>query len=119
MIKKNKASILIILILINSIGCYSRVHLSNEDIQEISGGDKITITTNDMKIYLVTVEKIIGTDIHGIQYTGDQGSKIVIKGEDIASIDMKKLDTGRTILTGCILIAAIAALGIIIPLPPY
>jgi len=119
MTKKIVVSILTLFILINEIGCYSRAQISTEEMQEISHGDEITITTKDMKTYLITVQRIEGTNIHGIQYTGEHGSEIVIKGEDITSIDMEKFDMGRTILIGCILFVVIASLGIIIPLPPY
>ncbi len=119
MIKKSLSGILVLLIFINSIGCYSKAFVSKKDMEKLSEGDNITVISQDMKTYMITIEKVEGTEIHGFEYTGDQKSQVVIHAEEISTIEMKKLDAGKIILIGCICIAVIAYGGLIIPLEKF
>ena len=115
MIKKFISTALIILVLINSIGCYSRVYLFQEDMEELSKGDKIMVITQDRKAHNITVVRIEGTEIHGIEYTEGQESQVVIHSEEISLIEMDKLEVGKTILLGiaCTFVIATGAVIII------
>lgn len=60
MIKKSIASILVLLIIINSIGCYSKAYLPKKELDKLSEGDNIIVTTKDRKAYDIRVVRIIG-----------------------------------------------------------
>ncbi len=85
MIKKSISGILVLLIFINSIGCYSKAFVSKKDMEKLSEGDNITVISQDMKTYIFTVEKVEGIEIHGFEYTGDQKSQVVIHAEEIST----------------------------------
>ena len=60
MAKKGKASILILVLLINGVGCHSYIQINREDTEKIVEGDKVKITTIDENVYIltnVTIEK--------------------------------------------------------------
>ena len=107
MIKKSIASILVLLIIINSIGCYSKAYLPKKELDKLSEGDNIIVTTKDRKAYDIRVVRIIGSDIHGIEYRPGR-PQIVIKSEEISTIETKKLDAGKTIIFGIVCIGVIA-----------
>lgn len=104
MIKKSISAVIVLLIFINSIGCYSKVYLWQEDMEKLAEGDKIMVITQDRKTHDITVERIEGTEIHGIDYTGGQKSQVVIPVEEISMIEMKKFDTEKTLLIGSVCI---------------
>ena len=116
MIKKSISGVIVLLIFIKSIGCYSKVYLWQEDIEKLAEGDKIVVTMQDRKTHDITVVRIEGTEIHGIDYTGGQKSQVVIHAEEISLIEMKKFDTEKTLLIGSVCIGAIAYGALIIPL---
>ena len=68
MIKKSIVSILTILILIHSIGCYSYSQFKKEDIIEIENKDKVRITTIDEKVYHLKEVEIEGSILKGYRY---------------------------------------------------
>ena len=65
MIKKSIASILIILILINSIGCYSYNQIKKEDTEKLKEDNEVKITTIDEKVYILHDVQIIGSILKG------------------------------------------------------
>ena len=68
MIKKCIASILIILILINSIGCYSYNQIKKEDTEKLGKDDKVKITTLDNNVYYLHNVEIQGSVLKGLKY---------------------------------------------------
>jgi len=119
MIKKSISGILILLIFINSLGCYSKAFVPKTDINKLSEGDKITVIANDMKAYNITVKSVEGSEIHGFEYSGEQKSMVVIHAKDVSFIEIDQLDVGLIILAGCVCLGAIIFKGVIIPVPPF
>jgi hypothetical protein len=114
MIKKSIACILVLLIFINTVGCYSKAHLPffQEDMEELSEGDNIVVITQDGIEYSITVVKIEEKRIYGT--TGWTKSQVIIHADDIAMIEIKKFDTGKTLLLGLAGIVCIAGILVII-----
>ena len=100
MLKKSICIILVPLILINSLCCFSKVYLFQEDIDKISEGDNIIVMTQDGKAYDITVAKIEEEKIHGIVSDEGQEYPVVIHADDISMIQFKETDTSSTILFG-------------------
>ena len=78
MIKKSIAIILIILILINGIGCYSYQHiLIKENSYEVIKGGKFKIRTFDSKVYYLLDVEVNGTTVKGIEMIDDNQKRVV------------------------------------------
>ena len=122
MIKKSIASLLIILILINSIGCYSYSQINTESAVIFKEDDKVKITTLDEKIYILYNVKIGESEIKGVTYLthseklGDiRGKEVVIPTEQIKRIEVEKHNTGRTVLAVVLIVGIpIAVLAIVV-----
>ena len=113
MIKKSIASILILLIFINSIGCYSHNQIRKWDSEKLKGADEVKITTIDKKVYILTDVKIEGSEVKGVVVTSHsewlrdiQGKEIVISLNEIKKIEVKELNS--------VFIGVAAALGIVL-----
>jgi hypothetical protein len=113
MIRKGIASILIILILINSIGCYSYSQIKKEDTEKIEEYGEAKITTIDDKVYILTDVEIQESILKGygqkdeylfgfIKYRGVK--EVVIPIDQIKKIEIKSPDTGLTVLAIIIII---------------
>ena len=103
MIKKGIASILIILILINIVGCYSYNSIITYDTVRIEKGEKFRVTTSDGTVYYLTDVEVTKSIIKGkekvikdhIRYP----DRIVeIRFEDIKSIEVEEIDVVTPIL---------------------
>jgi len=106
MIKKSIASILIFLILINSIGCYSYNQIMKEDTKKIEENDKVRITTLDEKVFVLTDVTIEGSEVTGFVVPTQwklgrdiHVEVIVISFKEIKNIEIKEHNTGLTVLT--------------------
>ncbi len=97
MIKKSIASILIILILINSIGCYSYSQINKEDAEKIEIADEVKITTLNEKVYILSDVTIDGLEVRGVVVLSHsewlreiQDGEIVISVKEIKKIEVDK-----------------------------
>ncbi len=106
MIKKSIASILIILILINGMGCYFYNQIKKEDTKRIEESDKVKITTLDEKVYVLTDVTIEGSEVKGVVgpthsfsvWPSDiQGKEIVISFKGIKKIEVQEYNKGSSI----------------------
>jgi hypothetical protein len=117
MIKKGIASILIILILINSIGCYSYQQIKKEEIEK---DNKVKITTLDNKDYYLHNVEIQGSVLKGFKYIKShygqrKAEEVVIHLEEIKTLEVLQYDkTLTTIMGGSIIIVLLAGIGLII-----
>lgn len=103
MIKKSIASILIILILINIVGCYPYNSITTYDTERIEKGEKFRVTTSDGTVYYLTDVEVQKSIVRGkekvikdhIRYP----DRIVeIRFEDIKSIEVEEIDVVTPIL---------------------
>jgi hypothetical protein len=103
MIKKSIASILIILILINIVGCYPYSSITMYDTERIEKGEKFRVTTSDGTVYYLTDVEVQESIVRGkekvikdhIRYP----DRIVeIRFEDIKSIEVEEIDVVTPIL---------------------
>jgi hypothetical protein len=92
MIKKSIASVLILLILINSVGCYSYSQIKKGDIFEFDEKDEVKITTLDEKIYHLIGVQIQGNIMRGIDKRIDIYPRKVVEIplEKIAKMEVEK-----------------------------
>jgi len=118
MIKKSIASILIILILINSIGCYSYNQIKKEDTEKLWADDEVKITTIDEKVYILTDVTIEESEVKGLvvpthsEWLRDiQGKEIVISIKEIKKIEVEKFETGSIKIV--IVVSVLVLVGII------
>jgi hypothetical protein len=102
-IKKSIASILIILILINIVGCYPYNSITTYDTERIEKGEKFRVTTSDGTVYYLTDVEVQKSIVRGkekvikdhIRYP----DRIVeIRFEDIKSIEVEEIDVVTPIL---------------------
>lgn len=112
MIKKSIASILIILILINSIGCYSYSQIKKEDSEELEVDDEVKITTLDEVVYILVDVEIQGSILKGHRleyiYWRDYGfdlEEVLIPTEQIKKIEIDKFDPVQTVFLIVLIIA--------------
>jgi hypothetical protein len=110
MIKNYVTSILIILILINSIGCYSYFQINREDTDKIEKDDDVKITTLDEKVYFLTDLTIEGSEVKGLavlsrseQLRDIQAKEIVISINEIKRIEVYNFS--KAVLTVVFIIA--------------
>ena len=103
MIKKSIASILIILVLINIVGCYPYNSITTYDTERIEKGEKFRVTTSDGTVYYLTDVEVQESIVRGkekvikdhIRYP----DRIVeIRFEDIKSIEVEEIDVVTPIL---------------------
>ena len=99
MIRKSIASILIVLILINGIGCYSFQDVKVEDAETNKKYTSVKLTTLDDKVYYLIEVEVRGTIIKGIDSNNYQRGIIEFRAEDIKKIEVIKYDAGLTLLT--------------------
>ncbi len=111
MMKKSIASVLVLLILINSIGCYSYSQIKKEDAEKIEKDDEVKITTIYEKVYYLHDVQIKGSKLKGLYYTSSSNPRyrreveeVVIPTDQIKKIEIKSSDTGLTVLTIIIII---------------
>ena len=92
MIKKSISSILILLVLVNSVGCYSYSQINKEDILEFDEKDEVKITTLDEKIYHLVGVQIQGNIMRGIDKRIDIYPRKVVEIplEKIAKMEVEK-----------------------------
>ena len=119
MIRKGIASILIILILINSIGCYSYNQIKKENTGEFEKDDEVKITTLDEKVYYLHDVEIQGSILKGYGYKyiywgyRNKREEVVIPTDQIKKIEVDKFNPAITALTVVLIIGIpIAALAI-------
>ncbi len=110
MIKKSIVCILIVLLLINSIGCssYQKVLFVIDADQELvlapseetfQKNEKVLITTWDGKTYTLTGVKVQGFEFRGIEWiSNSKFREVVISAEEIKKIETQQSDTGLTLL---------------------
>jgi hypothetical protein len=120
MIKKSIASVLVLLILINSVGCYSYSQIKKEDAEKlwIWPDDRVKISTIDEKIYILTDVTIKGSEVKGLvvrnhsEWLRDiQGKEIVISFKEIKKIEVETFETGSTKVV--IVVSVLVLVGII------
>ncbi len=99
MIKKSIASILIILILINSIGCYSFQDVKVEDAETNKKHTSAKLTTLDDKVYYLIDVEVQETKINGVDSENTQKGIIQFRKEDIKHFEVNSFDPGFTLLT--------------------
>ena len=104
MIKKSIASILIILILINSIGCYSYSQINKESAVIFKEDDTVKIMTIDEKVYELIDVKIDGSEVKGVVVSthsewlrDNQSKEVTILFEDIKKIEVPQFNVGLTL----------------------
>ena len=115
MFKKTIASILTVLILINSIGCYTYSQIKKEDTIKLESNDKVKITTLDGKEYYLTnveiEESILRGYTYGYEYRYHSYRKekdvtaVTIPTEEIKEIEIDKINpylTALVAITGVI-----------------
>jgi hypothetical protein len=104
MIKKCITFILIFLILINGMGCYSYHAVKMEDAEKIDMIEKAKIRTFDDKLYILTDVTIQGSEVKGkvarsiyTKWLKDlQGQEIVISFKEIREIEVREYNKGST-----------------------
>ena len=104
MIKKSIASILIILIFINSIGCWSYSQINSTiDTSEFKKNDRVKITTIDGRVYILTNVTIEGSELKGEvplshleRERGNIPEEIVLSLKEIKIIEVGKRDFRKT-----------------------
>ncbi len=118
MIRKSIASILIIIILINVVGCssYQQVLLETDADQEIvlmpdeetlRKSEKVIITTLDDKTHELTNVKIQGLIFKGAEWiSASKFQEVVISAEEIKKIEVMGYDGGLTFLAIIIIVGA-------------
>ena len=128
MIKKSIASILILLIFINSIGCHTYNQIKKEDTEKLDRNDKVKITTLDGKEYILTDVEIQGPILKGRVYKSTyeqitQGSRKdkdteeanleerIIPIEEIKKIEVDKYNPHTSALT---VIGVMCFIGVVI-----
>ena len=108
MFKKAIASILIILIFINSIGCVSYKSAGIDDKNEIEKAGEIKLTTVDNKEYILKNVTVTDSTISGNRRVENYVSerKIEFQVDQISKIEFEKVEggTGFLLLVGIPLI---------------
>lgn len=117
MIKKCISLTLALLIFSGSMGCYSTKQIPYHNVDEISEGDEITVIDQDMKAYNMIVKSSNKNEIQGFIYTGDERSPVIIPTDQIARIEIRRMDFGLMIILGGIFLGAIIFDGVVIPIP--
>jgi len=99
MIKKSIASILIILIFINSIGCVSYIPAGIGDKSEIEEARVIRLTTVDNKEYVLTKVTVTDSVLSGNQWVQNKimERKIEFPVDQISKIEVEEAHFGATI----------------------
>jgi len=97
---KNKsiALVLVLLVLINSTGCFSyqKLEIENERGVEVEGKVKIT-TRNDIVYYFYDVE-VLESSVKGKQKTPTNQIKVIVLDvEDIKKIEREEFQAGLTV----------------------
>ena len=92
MIKKSIASILIILISINSIGCMSYHKIRIDDQNKIEEADEVRLTTVNNKKYQLRNVKIEGSKIFGDQWVNNEKIMREFSAKQILYIEVEKVD---------------------------
>jgi hypothetical protein len=95
MIKKHIASILIILILINSIGCYSYNQIKIGNTKEFEKDDNVKITTLKEKVYNLHHVQIEGSELKGLSFNQFEGD-VVIPTNQIKKIEVHEFSFALT-----------------------
>ena len=103
MIRKSISGILLLLIFINSIGCYSYKQIKIENTEEFEKNDEVKITTLDEKVYILSDVTIDGLEARGVvvpTHSGwlrdIQGKEIVISIKEIKKIEVETFETFET-----------------------
>ena len=99
MIKKSIASILIILMLLNSVACYSLRDVNVEDTDTIKKYESAKLTTLDDKVYYLIDVEVQETKINGVDSKNTQKGIIQFRKEDIKHFEVNSIDLGFTLLT--------------------
>jgi len=99
MIKKSIASILILLIFINSIGCFSYKPIGIDDKNEIERAREIRLTTVDNKEYILQNFTVTDSTISGNQRVENYVSerKIEFQVDQISKIEVEKGSADHTV----------------------
>jgi len=95
MLNKSIAWILIVLILITSIGCYSLSKVKSDNFDDIDKGEVVRITTQDNKVYYLIDIEIQNSKILGYEYVNNDtssGRKVEIFAEEIKKIEIDEFD---------------------------
>ena len=100
MIKKSIASILVILIFINSIGCVSYKSAGIDDKNEIEKAGEIKLTTADNKEYILQNVTVTDSTISGNQRVQNYVSerKIEFQVDQISKIEVENVEGGTGFL---------------------
>jgi hypothetical protein len=98
-IKKSIASILIVLIFINSVGCMSYNQLGINDKNKIEEAEEIILTTVDNKKYILTNVVVQDSVLSGDQWVENNMRKISreFSAEQILSIEAEEVDADSVI----------------------
>ena len=95
MINKSIVWILIVLILINSIGCFPLTEVKPDNLDDIKKEEVIRITTQDDKVYYLIYVEFQNSKILGYGYVNEDKSisrEVVILAEEIKKIEVREFD---------------------------
>ncbi len=108
MLKKSISGILVLLIFINSIGCYSykkinMYEINMYDTERIEKGEKFRITTLEGTVYYLTNVEVQESIVRGKgkvikQHLVYLGGAVEIRFEDIKSIEVEEIDVKTLLL---------------------
>ena len=95
MINKSIAWILIVLILINSIGCFPLTQVKPDNLDDIKKEEVVRITTQDDKVYYLIYVEFQNSKIFGYGYVNEDKSRareVIILAEEIKKIEVREFD---------------------------
>ena len=103
MVNKSLVWILIILLLIQFIGCYSYNAINIAETERIEKGEKFKVTTFDSTVYYITNVEILETMVKGKEKVVKDNlvypERVVkIRFEDIKELEVEEIDIESPIL---------------------
>jgi ABC-type ATPase with predicted acetyltransferase domain len=115
LIKKNIAILLIIIILVNTLACYSYQQIKKEKLEK---DDKVKITTTNGSVYYLYHVKIQESILKGINRSYDSKMKpdeITIILEDIETFEVYRYDESLTkIFWGSVVVGLVVGIGLVV-----
>ena len=98
MIKKSIAIVLILLILIIQMGCFTYQEIKIEDKETIKVAGKVKITTLDDTVYYLFDVEVQGSTVKGKEKTKtNQIREVILSAEEIKKIEDEKFGAVQTI----------------------
>ena len=96
------SNIIIVMIIIQNVGCYSYSQILKEDIQVIDDDDNVKITSLDDKIYLLSDVEIEKEIVRGTDKSVYPRKELNIPVEEIAKLEVEKSNSLLIFVTGAI-----------------